>query len=319
MQLLELLRCIEKKVCSPQNQSLKELWDTWLWRAKPSEEILHELGGFNYSNVLAMIIAKSTFCDFDFKEKIINTVDDKITSYWDSDLLTIYDVPIHQYTVRQFRDTLDNAQIQWKNFVNDGSISNKEYYSGLRRLLDRLMIHFGFLLSYALSADIMDDISSVTSIPRTKSKVCKMDLFVLTCKCMRSFCNTFLVLYRTCKIREDITVVETLPQKVLDEKRRNGWVSKGKERYFVAQEDLLFVKDLIKPFHIESSLDDFGVIQQTMFLSPGQKLVYMHNFSGMFNDISQVVYFHYPDYMRAPQLEQSELVMSSMHSLPAIR
>lgn len=319
MQLLEFLRCIEKKMSSPTRNQLRDFWNDWLWKVPCSEDILHELGGFNHSNVLGMLLAKFMYCDFDFKEKVINTVDDRMIAYWDSDIVTIYDKPIHQMTVRQFRDTVENLQMQWKKFVNTGDVSNKEYYSGLSRLLDRMMIHFGFLLSYAFSVDVMDDISSVTQIPRRKGARDKCNFFVLTCKCIRTFCNTFLVLYRTCKIRQDVITVGTFPQQVLDERRRNGWVSKGNERYFVAQEELLLIKDLIKPYHIESSLDDFGTIQQIMFLAPAQRLIYRHNFSGMYNDISQVIYFHYPDYIRSAQIEESELILSQMHSLPVIR
>eukprot|EP00961_Rhodomonas_salina_P050825 682511-Rhodomonas_salina.1 len=75
---------------------------------------------------------------------------------------------------------------------------------------------------------------------------------------------------------------------------------------------------MIKSFHVEATLDTFNVVQQLFFLAPGQRLVYSHNFSGMYNDISQVTYFHYPDYVRLPQARADQMREKAMQSLPCV-
>ena len=46
------------------------------------------------------------------------------------------------------------------------------------------------------------------------------------------------------------------------------------------------------------------------------RLVYRTNFSGMYNDISQVVYFHHPKYTKQAQLKIQEILLSSFNTLP---
>jgi hypothetical protein len=58
----------------------------------------------------------------------------------------------------------------------------------------------------------------------------------------------------------------------------------------------------IKQHHIEASMEFFNVLQQMMQLAPGMRLVYRTNFSGMYNDVSQVIYFHFPKFCRQPQM-----------------
>jgi hypothetical protein len=78
------------------------------------------------------------------------------------------------------------------------------------------------------------------------------------------------------------------------------------------------VSGMIKAYHVEASLDLFNVQQQLFFLAPGQRLVYRHNFAGMFNDISQVIYFHYPDYVRSPQVSIDQMSENAMNSLSCL-
>ena len=46
------------------------------------------------------------------------------------------------------------------------------------------------------------------------------------------------------------------------------------------------------------------------------RLVYRTNFAGMYNDISQVVYFHHPKFAKQPQLKLSDILQSSVNTLP---
>lgn len=73
---------------------------------------------------------------------------------------------------------------------------------------------------------------------------------------------------------------------------------------------------MLKQHHVEASLDFYNVLQQMVTLAPGLRLVYRTNFAGMYNDISQVVYFHNPKFTRQPQLPLEEISLSAVNCLP---
>jgi hypothetical protein len=67
---------------------------------------------------------------------------------------------------------------------------------------------------------------------------------------------------------------------------------------------------------VESSQDFFNNLQQVVCLAPWMRLVYRTNFAGMYNDISQVVYFHHPKFAKQPQLKIIDILKSSLNTLP---
>ena len=58
----------------------------------------------------------------------------------------------------------------------------------------------------------------------------------------------------------------------------------------------------IRIHHIVAASDDFNRISMHWDLMPAARANYMHEFRGYFNCISQVIYFHDPDYQRRPQV-----------------
>ena len=55
-----------------------------------------------------------------------------------------------------------------------------------------------------------------------------------------------------------------------------------------------------------------------VYIAPGMRLVYRTDFNGMYNDVSQVVYFHYPQYHRQAQLPLRMVTESAIHCLPLV-
>jgi hypothetical protein len=55
-----------------------------------------------------------------------------------------------------------------------------------------------------------------------------------------------------------------------------------------------------------------------VFCCGRQRLSYRHNFQGLFNDISQVTYFHYPEYVREAQSSVDKLPEKAMNTLPCL-
>ena len=137
-------------------------------------------------------------------------------------------------------------------------------------------------------------------------------LFILTCKTLRTMINVFLVLFRGIELA--LKVVR-LPVSTTDNSHAlavEGWGESVPQKYINR------IASSIKTYHVEASLDLFNVQQQLFFLAPGQRLVYRHNFSGMFNDISQVIYFHYPDYIRCAQVAVDQMIDHGMNSLSCV-
>jgi hypothetical protein len=79
------------------------------------------------------------------------------------------------------------------------------------------------------------------------------------------------------------------------------------------------VVQALRLHHVEASMDFFNGLQQMMQLAPGMRLVYRTNFAGMYNDVSQVIYFHYPKFARQPQRALSELPYHTLNLLPLLR
>jgi hypothetical protein len=73
----------------------------------------------------------------------------------------------------------------------------------------------------------------------------------------------------------------------------------------VEVEDELIVKYVkeLSPFQYEASLHDFYNFSMVADCTPASILVYKHKYKEMFNDPSQVIYFHQPTYTRQRQID----------------
>lgn len=97
----------------------------------------------------------------------------------------------------------------------------------------------------------------------------------MSATCLRRFLNLFLVIYRDIDLQQ--------------------------RKQFVSTNDS--PKDSkIRKHHIYAGIDDFHQISMHYDLIIGARLIYMHDFSGMYNCVTQVVYFHNPDYIRRSTL-----------------
>jgi hypothetical protein len=74
----------------------------------------------------------------------------------------------------------------------------------------------------------------------------------------------------------------------------------------------------MRQHHVEAAGDLFSEMQQMVYLAPGMRLVYRTNFAGMYNHVSQVVYFHYPSFSRKPHFDLDKIPEAPLHMLPLI-
>lgn len=135
-----------------------------------------------------------------------------------------------------------------------------------------------------------DDLGSIESVVVNMKEYHQMTL-----SCIRTLLNSFFVMYRLLHLETMCTEGRLYPN-------RNCTDS------------------VIHRHHVSASADLFYKLSMYHDLHPGARLNYRHTFSGLYNCISQPVYFHNPDYQRrvAPTLETARACKSDIDALPAL-
>ena len=190
--------------------------------------------------------------------------------------------PVCRLSLRELLDQIECLQLHW------GPTLNAWGPARARAVLRALMARMGEIAhhTYPVGGDVLDDMQHVTPLPDTK-------LGVMARKSLRQALCVLLVLCRVCAIVE-----RAEPAPVSDVRRT--------------------VIDALRAHHMEASIDTFNALQQMMYLAPGQRLAYRTHFAGMYNCVSQVIFYHHPRYARQAQRPLAEVANSPMHMLPLI-
>jgi hypothetical protein len=69
----------------------------------------------------------------------------------------------------------------------------------------------------------------------------------------------------------------------------------------------------IEKFHVQAGLDTFYEHAMYADIPPASRITYKQDFAGMYHSITQVVYFHYPDYARKRQVSLEQIVAGTSH------
>ena len=171
--------------------------------------------------------------------------------------------------------------------------------------VDALFHRFGVLASQAWPLEVMDDQGSIeqssssssssttatnalptSSLGHTRSSAAgasaaaahTVTLVRMNRICIRRFVNVFLAFYRLIYLWRNRTEVTSSQDAGSD-------FDCG-----------------IRIHHIVAASDDFSKLSMHWDLMPAARLNYVHDFRGYFNCISQVIYFHNPEYERRPQV-----------------
>ena len=288
---------------------LGHLWHDWLWASDPAQMVMEETGGMNSMHLRGVLLARAHAVS-ELHAKRVSGGD--ATGIWgfsivdflpETDDVHLYDTPLSELTAHSFRDTLEALQLNAKRVLDrDGA-------NAMRGALLALWVRFGMLSLQAFSEDVMDDPPFRTNIPMSNRA---QSVYIFTCKALRTCVSIFLVLFRVVEISSRSVA---LGQVDYD---NSTAIMSGAECDSIAKQFVESVAGMIKVFHIEAALDVFNIMQQLFYLAPAQRLVYQHNFSGMYNDISQVTYFNYPEYVRVAQLAPEKMRENGMHSLAPI-
>jgi hypothetical protein len=158
----------------------------------------------------------------------------------------------------------------------------------IKDTLDACFHRFGVLASCTFGGRIMNDQGSIEDSVDGLLRLNKI--------CIRRFVNVFYILFRHIQFHKNSIYVN---KTVIDSELTIGI------------------------HQILSASDDFGVISMNWDLMPAAKLNYIHDFPGMYNSISQVVYFHDPKYNRRMQErkkhdEYGKGTIEAVYMLPCI-
>lgn len=200
--------------------------------------------------------------------------------------LAIMDKPVSGMSLRELKDTVENLQVEWPSFLqrlpaNPNAQDNLDAVIGT---IEQCVSRFGILCGQAANEEVMDDLASV------EPSKAHPGLFQVTPACIRRMVCTFLVLYRHLHLLAVATPVSP------------DWCDCGVTKY-----------------HMEASGDDFNLLCMHLSLPVAGRLNYKNDFPEMYNHVSQAVFFHNPDYQRAPRVSLEDLPKAPAEQvLPAL-
>jgi hypothetical protein len=200
--------------------------------------------------------------------------------------LTIMDKPVERMTWRELKDTVANVLFEWPAFLDRlrGNLRPKQNLRQVLHLINLCASRFGALAYMAAGPELMDD-PGETQPHGDGGKV------VLTAGALRRMVGSLLIMYRHLHLLSMCNKVQ--PQLYRPE---------------------------VSKYHYEASNDAFHLLCMHISLPVAARLNYRHDFPGMYNHVSQVVYFHNNQYSRTNRhpLEDADKA-PPVHLLPAIQ
>jgi hypothetical protein len=252
------------------------LWRRWLWECDCTAAPVEQCYDMNEMHALGILVCLGEY------QTPVALVHEPLSADTVGGAAVLHlqsETPIEDYTLRELLDQIECLQLHWGPAVGDwGAPKSKVVLRALMARLGAIAHH-----AYPIGPEhVLDDPQHITPLAGS--------LGVISRKSLRQALCVLLVLCRVCEI---VVRAHTLPESDTHE-----------------------IVAVMRKHHIEASMDCFNVLQQMMYLAPGQRLSYRTMFAGMYNDVSQVVFFHHPRFARKPQIELSEVPQSPMHMLP---
>ena len=192
--------------------------------------------------------------------------------------------PPAEMTLTELGDTLANVLIEWPRFLSrlTQNPHAEENTRAVVALVDGCFARLGALARQPGTAESLNDVRSTEDAPAGGVRI--------TRPALRRMLSSFLVLYRH-----------------IDAHRRA--VRVPAEPFDCG----------LKKHHMEASTDDFHLLCMFLQLPAAARLTYKLDFPGMYNHISQVVYFHNAQYERSPRIPLAQTAEGDpAQVLPAI-
>ena len=199
--------------------------------------------------------------------------------------LCLMDKPVSVMNLRELKDTISNLQVEWPTFLSrlKENTRAKANLAAIKALLEQCAGRFGYMAENPLPESILNDPGETKPDKNT-------GLSCLTTACMRRMLGSLLVLYRHMFLWAHS--VDTPPSAY------DCGVTK---------------------YHQEASMDQFHILYMHFQLPVAAKLNYKHDFPGMYNSVSQPVYYHNSQYQRVKRQDVSQVPpLDPIHSLPSL-
>jgi hypothetical protein len=262
----------------------EEIWHEWLWGTDP-EEPYHMDVLLNRNQLLALLVCRY---------KHLNCTEARDlgggNGFSQGNRMTIMEKPVHSMTWRELKDTMANVLFEWPAFLDRlrHNIRAKHNLRQVLHLVNLCAARFGALAYMAAGEEILDDPSETQpSTDRTHTA----GMMMLTSGALRRMAGSLLIMYRHLHLLA--VCVKVQPQNY---------------------------EPGISKYHYEASNDAFNLLCMHISLPVAARLNYRHDFPGMYNHVSQVVYFHNSQYIRTARHPLQDLKnASAIHVLPAIQ
>ena len=196
-----------------------------------------------------------------------------------------------EMTLRELRDTIDNMAIELPSFAwgSCSQADRPERITAIEDLVNECFARLGVLASTVEDGTVLNDTTSTEPSGQGQGQFRLSKTFL-----RRSMC-TFLALFRNIYMWKRARHV---PPDAVDATRLAGSITKH---------------------HVEASNEDFHLLCMHHTLPIGATLAYKVDFPGMYNHVSQVVYFNNSKYERQCRPGLAEIpVGSPLHCLSAI-
>lgn len=211
-------------------------------------------------------------------------------------------------SLQHLRDLVHAIQTQWpaiqKAVETMGSRKRQlELLQVVDRLVTQLFVWFGhYLFNDNIQDWQADDKEFVDNIPPTHA-------LSLTEMGIKFYLNIFFILFRLLFLQRHAVAV---PCGMDNETGSNQTGSNQTESNSFQ----------IETFHLEAGVDDFHLLGMYFDIPAGCLLEYKHSYSGFYNNVSQVVYRHFPSYQRRLPVSLSDVSSTDakdLFVLPALK
>lgn len=265
---------------APNNQLPAGIWDEWVFRSNPNEPPNAE-SLLNRCQLLGLLICRYRAARQPPYTQPITLNPSRLT--------IIHNKPPSKMTLRELRDSMANLVLQWGPDIHSKPTIPIEKDQSTKQILLYLDACFHRLgeLVWATwpvgcaDSPIADDVGSIERICLLNG----VEHDQVTLSSMRSLINTFMMGYRLVHWIQLANI--RVPDDTSDENLQDCTP--------------------IHQHHVAASIDVFYQISMYYDLPPAARLNYRHMFSGLYNCISQPVYYHNPDYQRRIQLDLKQI------------
>jgi hypothetical protein len=272
-------------------ENFDTLFYLFLWKTDPYEAF-HISVLLNFNQLIGLLLCRHLYVDSQRKHVQTNTT--AATDKNSPDRMILTQKTPHTMNLKELKDTLANMQFEWPVFINhivdhEGESYKIEY---LKQYIFQCMSRFGELCSNSQPVEILNDVQDTVDAEPNNTTGENSAHRKLSYSAIRRVIGSFLMLMRHINLYEMSMELDH----TLDLSKTN-----------IAK---------ITQYHHEASMDRFHKMCMHFHLPIAAKLHYKHDFPGMYNDVSQAVYFHNADYKQiARQPIESTL---PIHTLPSL-